>query len=42
MSDEKEAEKQAILADLETIKSKPTKKAVEDIITKHKKAGKTK
>lgn len=40
--DEKEAEKQAILADLETIKSKPTKKAVEDIITKHKKAGKTK
>ena len=40
--DEKEAEKRAILDDLETIKSKPTKKAVEDIITKHKKAGKTK
>lgn len=40
--DAKEAEKKAILADLEAIKEKPTKKAVEDILTKHKKAGKTK
>lgn len=39
MSGEKEAEKQAILADLETIKAKPTKKAVEDVIFKHNKKG---
>lgn len=33
--DEKEAEKRAILDDLETIKARPTKKDLEDIINKH-------
>lgn len=35
--DAKDAEKKSILDDLEVIKAKPTKKAIEDLITKSKK-----